>query len=99
MHQNVTEELQFKSIVETSHDVIMRFDRAHRHLYVNKAVEAQTGIAPEDFIGKTHEELGFPPYLCEIWDDAIDFVFKNWLLLLILMKSIKMGKLYKSFWF
>jgi len=65
----------FKSIVESSQDVIMRFDKEHRHLYVNKAVEKQTGILQENFIGKTHEELGFPEYLCVLWGDALNHVF------------------------
>lgn len=67
----------FKSIVESSQDVIMRFDKEHRHLYVNKAVELQTGILQQDFIGKTHEELEFPEYLCTLWGDALDHVFRT----------------------
>jgi PAS domain S-box-containing protein len=65
----------FRALAENSADVIMRFDRQCRHLYVNRAVEAQTGIAARDFIGKTHEELGFPRDLCRIWEEAITAVF------------------------
>jgi len=53
----------------------MRFDRQHRHLYVNAVVEAQTGIPAERFIGRTHRELGFPEHLVQIWEAAIDRVF------------------------
>jgi len=67
----------FKSIVESSQDVIMRFDKEHKHLYVNKAVELLTGILQNNFLGKTHAELGFPKHLCSLWGDALDHVFKT----------------------
>ncbi|MDH5367410.1 MAG: PAS domain S-box protein [Cyclobacteriaceae bacterium] len=68
-------EIHFKAIVESFQDVIMRFDKQHRHLYVNKAAEELTGILRDDFIGKTHEELGFPKDLCTLWENAINHVF------------------------
>jgi PAS domain S-box-containing protein len=67
----------FRAFTENSDDCIMRFDRNHRHLYASPIVEAQTGIPPEDFIGKSHEELGFPPDLIEIWEEAIDKTFQT----------------------
>lgn len=66
---------QFKALAEHSQDVIMRFDRQHRHLYVNPVTEDMTGVKPEDFIGKTHEEMGFPKELVQLWDQAIEEVF------------------------
>ncbi len=68
-------EERFRALTENSQDVIMRFDREKRHLYVNPAVEKQTGIPPADFIGKTHAELGFPEELCRTWESAIERVF------------------------
>lgn len=68
-------EERFRALSENSYDTIMRFDRQGRHLYVNAIVEKQTGIKPDDFIGKTHKELGFPPELIEIWEPAISRVF------------------------
>jgi two-component system, cell cycle sensor histidine kinase and response regulator CckA len=67
----------FRALAENSIDTIMRFDKEHRHLYVNPIVESQTGIQAEDFLGKTHKEMGFPEYLCELWGGAIDKVFKT----------------------
>ncbi len=64
-------EEKFRALAEGSADVIMRFDTDFRHVYVNPAVEAQTGIPPADFIGKTHAELGFPPHLVEIFETAL----------------------------
>lgn len=66
---------QFRTLVENSLDVIMRFDRSCRHLYVNPLVEEQTGIPPDQFIGKTHAELGFPSDLVNLWEEALKKVF------------------------
>jgi len=68
---------RFRALAESSPDVIMRFDRQHRHLYVNAAVEPQTGIPATDFLGKTHRELGFPEPLVAVWEDAIETVFRT----------------------
>ena len=65
----------FRALAENSADTIMRFDRFGRHLYVNPAVEQETGIEKTVFLGKTHEELGFPPDLCRQWHEAIQKVF------------------------
>jgi two-component system sensor histidine kinase/response regulator len=65
----------FRALAENSLDTIMRFDRECRHLYVNPIVEKQTGIPPRKFIGKKHEELGFPDELVKLWDGAIKEVF------------------------
>jgi PAS domain S-box-containing protein len=72
-----TREETFRALAENSHDAIMRFDRAGRHLYVNPVVERQTGIPADAFIGKTHEELGFPADLCWLWSEAVQKVFRT----------------------
>lgn len=69
-------EEKFRALAEHNIDTIMRFDRQHRHLYINPIVEEHTGIAPSAFIGKTCDELGFPEDLCVLWKEAIDLVFK-----------------------
>ena len=63
------------AFTENSPDIIMRFDREHRHIFVNSVVESQTGIPVKSFLGKTHKEMGFPEYLVELWDEAIEKVF------------------------
>jgi PAS domain S-box-containing protein len=67
----------FRALAENSFDTIMRFDGECRHLYVNPIVEAQTGIPPSAFIGKTHAEMGFPEGLAALWEDAIRKVFET----------------------
>ena len=71
------EAVDYQQIIEASPDVIMKFDLEHKHLFVNGRVEEQTGIPPKDFVGKTHEELGFPPHLVDLWDDAIEHVINT----------------------
>lgn len=69
-------EERYRTLSEKSHDVIMRFDRAGRHLYVNPAIE-QLGYTAELMIGKTHRELDFPEELVEMWEATINDVFET----------------------
>jgi len=68
-------EEKFKTLVENLPDVIARFDRDLRHLYVSPAVERVTGRPPQDFVGKTNRELGMPSELVDAWDTALRKVF------------------------
>lgn len=70
-------EEKFRALAENSLDVIMRFDKDHRHLYANPAVESQTGVPVKDFIGRTHREMGFPDDLIITWEKALDKVFQT----------------------
>jgi PAS domain S-box-containing protein len=73
LHQR---EQEFSALAENSTDIIARFDRELRHLYVNQAVEAVTGKTAAQFIGKSNRELGMPPHLCNQWDEACVKVFR-----------------------
>ena len=68
---------RFRLLADYSPDVIMQFDRSHRHLFVNSQVEGQTGYQIEDFIGKTHAEMGFPPDFVKQCEEALGVVFKT----------------------
>ncbi len=68
-------EEKFRALAANSEDAIMRFDRFNRHLYTNPIAFKMTAIPPESFIGKTHRELGFPNYLVDLWEEAIQKVF------------------------
>ena len=70
-------EIRFRSLVENATDLVMRFDREHRHVFVNSASQQVLGIAPHDFIGKTHHEMGFPDDLCLLWEQEMDTVFES----------------------
>ncbi len=67
-------EQEFKNLAEHSPDLIARFDRSLRHLYISPLILAMTGREPAEFIGKTNRELGFDPALAIQWDAAIQQV-------------------------
>ena len=69
-------EERYRTLSENSHDIIMRFDRGLRHLYVNPAV-ARIGLSPEQLIGKTHGELDFPEDLIFLWEKSLQTVFET----------------------
>ncbi len=68
---------EFRALVENAPDVIARLDRQLRHLYVNPAIEKETGISPEAYIGKTFQELGMPSELATFWSQEIFRVFET----------------------
>lgn len=70
-------EQEFRGLVELSPDIIARFDRELRHRYVNPAIELATGMPPQEFIGKTHQELGMPEELLSLWQQSLQKVFQT----------------------
>ncbi len=69
-------EERFRTLVENAPDLIMRFDVDHKHLFVNSASLNILKIKPEEFIGKTHFEMGFPVDKCMFWEQEIDLAFE-----------------------
>ncbi len=70
-------EREYKTLAENLPDVIARFDRGFRHLYVNPAVERMTGRLPAEFVGKTTRELGMPEDLCATVEVSFRRVFET----------------------
>ena len=68
-------EAQLRAIADNSPDVIARFDRQLRHVFVNAAVERLTGLPTPLFLGRTNRELGMPPHLCDQWEADLRQVF------------------------
>lgn len=68
-------EQEFKTLVENSPDIIVRFDSGMRHLYVNPAVEAAFGVPASAYLGKTKAEIGLAPDIVAAWDSATVRVF------------------------
>jgi PAS domain S-box-containing protein len=68
-------EQTFRALLEHSPDIIARFDRDHRHLYVSPSIEAVTGREASQFIGRTNREAGMPAALCEQWEEALTAAF------------------------
>lgn len=68
---------KFRALAENSEDLIIQFDHKLRHLYVNPAIQKFRKLKPQEYIGKTHKEIGFPDHLCEFWGKAIKKVFET----------------------
>ncbi len=74
-HKLRSSEETFRALAENSPDILARFDRHYRYLYVNSTVKEVTSIPPAEFIGKTHQEMGFPEDFCSLWEEALRKVF------------------------
>lgn len=70
-------EENYRTLVENSPDIFMRFDREMRHLFTSSSVQKVTGMPAEAFVGKTHHDMGFSPALCEYFEKQIGSVFKT----------------------
>ncbi len=68
---------QFRAIVENTSDCIVRYNREVRPVYGNPSILTALGISLEQFVGKSHRELGFPENWCLLWDTAIGGVFQT----------------------
>ncbi|HEY9620169.1 MAG TPA: PAS domain S-box protein, partial [Crinalium sp.] len=67
-------EQEFRTLAENSPDIISRFDRQFRYIYVNPAIEAATGWPPDSLIGKTFRDLDLPAELVEEWEAKLTHV-------------------------
>ena len=70
-------ERELRSVTENTPDLLSRFDRQLRHVFVNSVIEKLTGQPVADILGKTHRELGVSKKLCEQWEKAIRYVFDH----------------------
>lgn len=68
---------ELQSLADNTPDILSRFDRDLRHVFVNAAVLKATGRPASDFIGRTNRELGMPEHLCELWEEASRSVFET----------------------
>lgn len=73
LHQR---EQEYRALVEHAPDIIERFDRQGRHLYVNPAIEQVTGKPPSEFIGKTNRELFVSEPNLSLWEGALSRIFE-----------------------
>jgi PAS domain S-box-containing protein len=61
---------EFIALVENSPDIIVRLDLELRHLYISPAIEKETGIPPQEFIGKTIYDMGLPAEVVTTFEQA-----------------------------
>ncbi len=65
----------YRALIENSPDVIERFDRNFRHLYVSPALTQITGIPVDEFWGQTCREMGLPDSMVDLWEAAAQDVY------------------------
>ncbi len=70
-------EQEFAALVENAPDIVQRFDRKLRHLYINPAVNLLADVSPQEFIGKTYRELGFPEDVAGAWEKVLADSFET----------------------
>ncbi len=70
-------EQQLRTLLENTPDVIIRTDKELRYIYVNQAVARSQEKPVSFFLGKTSQEIGMPPELCQMWDETLRKVLEN----------------------
>ncbi len=71
------QEERFHAVTENTPDIIARFDRDYRYVYINAAGEDALGISRKDIFWKTERDIGVEEEKAGAFEDAISFVFKN----------------------
>lgn len=74
-HLSTDHDLQ--ALLDNAPEVITRFDRARRHVYINPAVERYTGHPPDYYLGKSDLELDTPASRAESLQQAVRMVFET----------------------
>jgi PAS domain S-box-containing protein len=74
-------EEKYRVLVENLPDFIVRFDTAAKILFANAQVlqglERSLNLQEEAILGKTYRELGFPPEVCDFWEQQIRAVYES----------------------
>ncbi len=70
-------EEEFRTLVEHSPDAITRFDKDFRYSFINTAGAKMIGLNEEEFIGKTHEEIGMPEDLSKKVKSILTRIFET----------------------
>jgi PAS domain S-box-containing protein len=63
---------EFERLAENLPDLVARFDRSHRFVYLNSAVEKLLGRSRHEMIGRTQRELGMPDDLAATFERSLD---------------------------
>lgn len=65
------------SYANNTAEVIIEFDSECKHLYVSPSIANYIDKNPADYIGKTHQELGYPEELSAYFERTIKKVFNS----------------------
>ena len=90
-------QLKFRALSENSQDCITRYDREHRHIYINNAGLKIRGLSKEQILGKTHSKCGiYWKEQTEIIENAIEQVFET---KKPQYRQLRMGQPYQGIYF
>ena len=67
----------FRAIAEHSVDLILRFDRRLRHVYINHAAERRMRRHLHAVRGRTQRELGMDDDSVRLWEEQLERVFRS----------------------
>ena len=70
-------EEKFRALAEHSPDIIARFDKALKHIYVNPEGLRMLGKPADAVIGKTAQETGAPELYRHLWKEGIEKVLES----------------------
>lgn len=70
-------EEMYRALVETLPDIVARYDKNARHLFISPVVREFSGLEPDVFLGKTIGELGFPPEWSSAAENAVKAVLRT----------------------
>ena len=65
---------ELESIADNTPSLLIRFDRALRHVYVNTATLSAMGVPPSQMLGRTHRDIGLDH---RWWEAALVSVFES----------------------
>ena len=70
-------EQELLAVLEQTPDIVIRYDRDLRMLYVNGAAERASGFTAADLLGRTAQEAGMRDDMAEGWEVALRQVFAS----------------------
>jgi PAS domain S-box-containing protein len=77
LHTVRQRELDLQALAASMPDIVSRFDRAGRCLFMSPQIEELTGRAPAAFTGKRYNEMGLPALLAARWGAVLEDVVRN----------------------
>ena len=69
-HELRRRDQELRSLTDNVPDVIGRFDRNLRHVFVNRQIEQVTGLKVEAYLGRRIRDLGLPDDVVHLWDNT-----------------------------
>jgi PAS domain S-box-containing protein len=70
-------ERELSSLADNTPDILTRFDRNLRYVFVNMAIEKATGQPRDSFLGRSMREMGISDTLCDLWENALRSVLET----------------------